>query len=50
MSEVVFTLGFGEGVERFADLLLQAIDGAFGSALDPGFEFGKSVFDRVQVR
>ena len=50
MPEVVCTLGFGEGVERFADLLLQTVDGARGGASYQGFEFGKRVFDRVQVR
>ena len=50
MPEGVCTLGFREGIEGFADLLLQIIDGAFGCASDQGFEFGERVFDRVQVR
>lgn len=50
MPEVIWTLGFGEGFESFADLLLQAIDGSLGSASDQSFEFGKGVFDRVQIR
>ncbi len=50
MPEVVCTLGFGEGVESFSDLLLQAIDGSLGNASDQRFEFCKGVFDRVQIR
>ena len=50
MSEVVGALVIGEVVERFADLLLQAIDRAFGGAPDQGFEFCEGVFDRVQIR
>ena len=50
MLEVVCALGFEDGVECFSDLLLQAIDGAFCSASNQGFEFRKRVFDRVEVR
>ena len=50
MPEVIGALGFGEGVERFADLQLQAVDRSLGGTSDQGFEFGERVFDRVQVR
>ena len=33
MPEVIGALGFGEGVERFADAVLQTVDGALGDAL-----------------
>ena len=50
MAEVISALGFGEDFESFSDLLLQAIDGAFGSASDQGFEFCEGVFDREHAK
>jgi hypothetical protein len=47
VPEVIFALGFGECIERFSNLLLQAIDGALCSASDQGFEFREGVLDRV---
>ncbi len=32
MPEVICTLGFREGIESFADLLLQSIDGELGGS------------------
>ena len=50
MAEVVCTLGFAEGVESFADLLLSVIKGTLGGASDQRFEFSEGVPDWVQVR
>lgn len=50
MLEVICALGFGEGVEGFADPMLQTVDGALSCGSDQGFEFGKRVFDQVQIR
>jgi hypothetical protein len=45
MPEIIGVLGFGEGVERVADLLLQAVDRSLGGTSDQGGEFSERVLD-----
>ena len=48
--EVVGALGWGEGIKQSADFMPARIDRAVGRLVEPGFELGEELFDRISDR
>jgi len=49
-GEEVCAFAWGDGIEQIPDFLPEGIDIAFGCFAEQRLEFGKELFDRVQVR
>ena len=41
---------WGDRIQKFSDFLPQGLDITCGGFAEPRFEFGKELFDRVQIR